>query len=169
MPGDDGFPKARRTAGSFTLAMTSRTRILPTLLLALVAAAQTTCAVAGYQRVGVACLVGEHADLVSFADTADKSVSPSFGAAVGPVRHDERRGPTVQDREDFVLAVTSDSSACGSPVTSSSSGHGASATALPSAVSVSSPAPLTGLLPTEMGPSFANPPPWTPLRPPRMS
>lgn len=147
--------------------MTSRTRILPTLLLALVAAAQTTCALAGYQRVGVSCLVGDQADLVSFADTIDKSISQSFGAAAGPVRHDERRGPSVQEREDFVLAVASDASACGTPVTSSSSGHGPSATALASAFSNFLPAPLTGFLPTEMGPSFSNPPPWTPLKPPR--
>lgn len=147
--------------------MTSRTRIFLTLLLALVAATQTTCAVAGYQRVGVSCLVGDQADLVSFADTADKSISQSFGAAAGPVRRDERRGPTVQEREDFVLVVTSDASACGTPVTTSSSGHGASATALPSAISNLLPAPLTGFLPTEMGPSFSNPPPWTLLKPPR--
>lgn len=147
--------------------MTSRTRLLLTLVLALVAATQTTCAVAGYQRVEVSCLVGDQADLVSFADTIDKGISPSFGAAAGPVNSEERRGPSLQDREDFVLAVASDASACGSPVTSSSSGHGSSATALPSAFSDSPPAPLIGFLPTEMGPSFSNPPPWTPLEPPR--
>ncbi len=153
--------------GYFAPAMTSRTRILLTLLFTLVAALQTTCAVAAYQRVGVACIVGDQADLVSFADTADKSMSQPFGAAAGLVDRDDRRGPIVQDREDFLQVVTSDASACGTPVTSSSSGHGASATALPSAISNLLPAPLTGFLPTEMGPSFSNPPPWTLLKPPR--
>lgn len=167
MPGDNGFLEDRRAAGIFALAMTSRARILLTLLLTLAAATQTTHSFAGYQRVGVSCLVGDQADLVSFADTADKSFSQTFGAAAGPINRDERRGPTIRDREDFVLAVTSDASACGTPVTSSSSGHGSSAAALPNAISNLLLAPLVGSLPGESGVLFTQPPPWTLLRPPR--
>ena len=63
------------------------------------------------------------------------------------------------------LAETS--GAMDSEPTSQSSGNGTNGAAITSTIAQVPQTALTGRLPYEMGPSFSNPPPWTPLRPPR--
>jgi hypothetical protein len=129
--------------------------------LALLAALQARCALAGFIRVDVSTLTGEET-LLAFADSRANRDFAQPSTSAGPLTpHDNR--PSIQTIE----RIAQDSGACGSQASSPSSGSGSNSAAVASAISQVPQPPLVGRLPTEMGPSFSEPPPWRPLRPPR--
>lgn len=147
--------------------MRFRTDSILIALVGLAAALQTSCAMAGYQPVGVGALIGGDMDLVSFAEAEAYSGFHHSSSSAGPVNSRDRNHPPVQDDELRTVNYSTESAGCGAQSPSHSGGSGSSPAAIPAGLAAVPKAIPIGLLPVEMGPSFSNPPPWTLLRPPR--
>lgn len=149
----------------------SRPRAILIATVAVLAALTADTAIGGFIRVqSVLSAQGEAGLLGSAGFPQDDA---SLGAA-GPVAPTAPASPGEddggEDEQGFRNCqgpLAGGSGTCGSQSSSQSSGNGSSNAAIASAISQVPQTALTAQLPGEMEPAFSNPPPWTPLRPPR--
>ena len=148
----------------------AKTRILLSVAVVL-ATLGANCAMAGFVRPKAALAApGEQAVLLwdaelSGQETSPGGAGPAAAAPGGPDRDEGGDRPTIQH---FYAAPGGGTGACETPSTGQSGGSGSSGAAIPCSISEIPKTTPTGWLPSEMGPAFSNPPPWTPLRPPRI-
>ena len=148
----------------------AKTRILLTVAVVL-ATFGANRAMAGFVRPKAALAApGEQAVLLwdaefSGQETSPGGAGPAAAAPGGPDRDEGGDRPTIQH---FYAAPGGGTGACETPSTGQSGGSGSTSAAAPGASSVVPEPVATSWLPDEMGPAFCNPPPWVPLRPPRV-
>ena len=144
----------------------ARTKLILTAVAALATAFAADYAHGGFIRVqSVLSPQGEASLLWSAGLSQDDT---SMGAA-GPVAP-TAPGLPGEDEQAFrnCQGIPAGGSAgCESASSSQSVGNGANSAAITSTIVQVPQTSLIGRLPCEMGPTFSNPPPWTPLRPPR--
>ncbi len=147
--------------------MTQRTRMILTGLIAALAALATDRADAGFIRVRP--LLFDGAD-EAFGGFEGLSGETGMTGLASPDRQDVPSTPPERVRlalEHLQGLLPSDAGGCGTPPSFQTTGGASTTAAIASSIDEIPQPTLTGWLPTEMGPSFCNPPPWTPLRPPR--
>ena len=151
--------------------MSVRTRLILTAALALLAALAPNCAHAGFSRPMVMFPAGgEGATFVWFAEASADETSPDGAGPVDPTTPLPPPEPDDPSEPPVFCPVSGmPTGGMGASGTASSpqSSSGPSTAAIPNETSELPQATLTARLPAENDPSFANPPPWTPLRPPR--
>ena len=149
-----------------------RTRLILTGALTLLAAFAGNCAHAGFSRPKVVYPAGGEGATVIWVAEACEGQPLLEGAGpilpTTPLPPSDRNDPS--DPPAFCPVEGMPTGGMGASGTASSpqSSGGSSTAAIPNETSKLPEATLTARLPAEMDPAFSNPPPWTPLRPPRI-
>jgi len=150
-----------------------RTRLILAGALAVAAALTAIPASGGLVQPAVDCSgAGEGAELLFSAVLPEGQTLLSGAASMSPGPAEPGPPQDDDDREAAwaaLLSLPAGPASCGSESSPSSTGSGATNAAVPSATSHLPETKLTARLPAEIHPSLSNPPPWTPLRPPRDS
>lgn len=150
----------------------NRTSLIAAAVAALCVACAADCALAGFVRVGdLLCAARADGNLLGLAALCEDAESAAFSCAAAPGEPSPSRGPAEDEDSPPAWRAPGEplpvnTGACGTQASSGSGGHGP-ASALPTSLAQAPQPALSGRLPTEMGPHFSNPPPWTPLKPPR--
>lgn len=119
---------------------------------------------AGFIRVREAVVVG--ADRLARGVETAPAVDGTLASSDVPA-HAPAHAPVSQTLHERYGSLGQAEGACGAGASSSTTVSGAPLAALPVSPTVLSPLALITRLPSEMGPAFATPPPWTLLKPPR--
>ena len=147
-----------------------RTKLILTGALTLLAALQANCAIAGFSRPKVIYPAGgEGATVIWVAEACEGQSSLDGAGPVLPTTPLPSDPDEPSDPPAFCPVEGMPAGGMGASGTASSpqSSGGSSTAAVPNETSELPEATLTSRLPPEIDPSFSNPPPWTPLRPPR--